>query len=329
MFILASSTASAQYQINHSDITNQRSCFSGHFTSYESWLAMITKSNKRKAKTEEELQVRLQKFKDIFSQENFARYQASVDCIIFKYKVDNIMVDGYFIQPKGKQDLPILIYNRGGNGRYGAVNFASMMRTLFPLTDENFAIIGSQYRGAFTNVIKGQYDEFGGADVDDVVTLAELIPHIDSVNPQKIGMYGASRGGMQTFLALKRLTNIKAIAVIAGASDLLKELAFRPAMENVYKKRIPNYKENKEAELSKRSVLHWVEELDTTVPILIQHGDQDLRVSVDNALWLAAALEKRSHPHQLSIYKGEAHGFKGEARVAALDELIAWFKMHL
>lgn len=329
MFILASSTASANYQINHSDITNQRSCFSGHFASYESWLAMITKSNKRTAKTEEELQVRLQKFKDIFSQANFARYQASVDCIIFKYKVDNIMVDGYFIQPKGKQDLPILIYNRGGNGRYGAVNFASMMRTLFPLTDENFAIIGSQYRGAFNKVVKGQYDEFGGVDVNDVVKLAELIPNIESVNPQKIGMFGSSRGGMQTFLTLKRLTNIKAVAVIAGASDLLKELAFRPAMENVYKKRIPNYEENKEAELSKRSVLHWLDSIDITIPILIQHGDQDKNVSVDNALWLSNGLKKRSHPHQLSIYPGEGHSFKTNAKVKALSELSNWFKKHL
>lgn len=329
VFIFASFSASAQNPISHSDITNQRSCFSGQFSSYESWLAFIKEVNGRKAKTEAELKIRIQKFQEMFSEEDFNRNQATIDCVIFKYKVGDILVDGFFIQPKGKKNLPILVYNRGGNGRYGAVHFTSMFRQLFPISEKGFAVIGSQYRGAFNKVVKGQYDEFGGVDVDDVVALVDLIPSIDSVNPQKIGMFGSSRGGMQTFLALKRLTNIKAVAVIAGASDLLKELAFRPEMENVYKLRIPNYEQNKETELSNRSVLHWLDSIDMRVPILIQHGDQDKRVSVDNALWLAAALEKRNHPHELSIYEGQAHGFKGDAKIIAREELISWFNTHL
>ena len=35
-----------------------------------------------------------------------------------------------------------------------------------------------------------------------------------------VGMLGASRGGMQTYLALKQTDKVKAVAVIAGVADL-------------------------------------------------------------------------------------------------------------
>ncbi|MFM9745630.1 alpha/beta hydrolase family protein, partial [Streptomyces brasiliscabiei] len=84
---------------------------------------------------------------------------------------------------------------------------------------------------------------------------------------------------------------VKAIATIAGATDLLKELEFLPAMEKVYKHRIPNYKVNKVDELSKRSVLNWVNGLSPEVPILLIHGGNDKRVSVNNSIEFAKALD--------------------------------------
>ncbi|MGO4894126.1 alpha/beta hydrolase family protein [Flavobacterium sp. W21_SRS_FM6] len=234
------------------------------------------------------------------------------------------------MKPKGQTDLPVLVYNRGGNGRYVAVVFGSMMASLFPMAEQGFAIIGSQYRGSFDKEeIIGKSDEFGGEDVLDVVKLAKYIPYIKDVDSTKVGMYGSSRGGMQTFLAMQKMPEIKAVATIAGASDLLRELKFRQAMEKVYENRIPNYAANKEVELDKRSVLKWADKLNKNVPILIQHGDRDTRVSVENAKWLAATLAKLEHPHKLSIYKDEGHGFSPKTRPTAIKELADWFHQHL
>lgn len=253
-----------------------------------------------------------------------------MECITFKYSVEDVIVEGYLMKPKGQDNLPVLIYNRGGNGRYGAVVFGVMMSSLFPMAEKGFAIIGSQYRGAFNKkMVIGKYDEFGGKDVFDVVKLANYIPFIKDVNATKIGMYGASRGGMQTFLAMQKMPEVKAVATIMGASDLLRELEFRQAMEKVYKIRIPHYATNKEAELAKRSVLKWADKLNKNVPILIQHGDMDERVSVENAKWLAASLTKLEHPHKLSIYKDEGHGWSPKTKPIAHKELADWFHQHL
>ena len=77
-----------------------------------------------------------------------------------------------------------------------------MMRNLFPIANQGFVIIGSQYRG--TGSKNNLLDEFGGKDVNDVTALLDYIPSIKDADPERIGMYGASRGGMQTHLVLKQ-----------------------------------------------------------------------------------------------------------------------------
>ena len=78
---------------------------------------------------------------------------------------------------------------------------------------------------------------------------------LKNVDSTKVAMYGSSQGGMQTFLALQKMPEVKAVASIYRVSDLLRILKFRPSMEEVYKIRIPNYILNKEVEFGKRSVL--------------------------------------------------------------------------
>ncbi|WP_342355302.1 alpha/beta hydrolase family protein [Pseudoalteromonas luteoviolacea] len=222
--------------------------------------------------------------------------------------------------------LPVLIYNRGGNGSFGTMVFGTMMNNLFPVADQGFVIIGSQYRRS--NSKYKLLDEFGGKDVNDVVALQKFIPAIVGADSSKVGMYGASRGSMQTFLALKKMNNIKAVASIAGVSDLLKGLEYRPEMENVYKKRIPLYEKNKTSELQKRSVLRWVDQLPSDVPVLLLHGTKDKRVSVNHSITLAKAFSKTGVPHKLVLYAGDSHGLRNN-KAKSHKEIANWFKQHL
>ncbi len=73
-------------------------------------------------------------------------------------------------------------------------------------------------------------------------------------------------------------------------------------MEKVFKHRIPDYEKNKVAELEKRSVLNWTTDLSPNVPILLLHGTNDKRVSVNHSIDLAASLKKNNIPHKLVLY---------------------------
>lgn len=328
ILFLLSMSIHAEEIIKSDQIKHQWNCFGGTFSDYDKWRTSIKEKNARKIKSEEQLKKFMASLDSMFGKEQFNQYKATLACRNFQYTVNGHLVNGYVIKPKSTQNkLPVLIYNRGGNENFGGVVFASMMRNLFPIAAEGFIIIGSQYRGTFMPESTVS-DEYGGADVDDVLSLLQYIPHIESADPDRIGMYGASRGGMQTFLVLKQAKNIKAVATIAGNSDLLKGLKERPEMERVYKARIPEYEHNKTAELEKRSVLKWVDELPTDVPVLLIHGTDDKRVSVSHSKELAEALEQNNIPHKLVLYQDDSHTLS-KNKDQANKELVNWFQKHL
>jgi dipeptidyl aminopeptidase/acylaminoacyl peptidase len=57
-------------------------------------------------------------------------------------------------------------------------------------------------------------------------------------------MFGWSRGGMMTYLALARTDRIAAAIVGSGVTDLPDMLARRPEMEDVFQALVPGYPGN-------------------------------------------------------------------------------------
>jgi len=99
-------------------------------------------------------------------------------------------------------------------------------------------------------------------------------------------------------------------------------------MEKVYARRIPGYRKNKVAELERRSVLKWVNELSPIIPILLLHGTNDKRVSVNHSIDLAAALSASNIPHKLVLYPDDNHGLM-QNKEKANKELVSWFREYL
>lgn len=178
LFISLASTASNL--IHHEQVKNQQNCFRWAFADYDSWRAMMKRGYEKRAKSTDMVSQRLARFDATFGKEKFEHFKNSIDCRTFEYEVDSHNVKGYVIKPKtADKKLPVLIYNRGGNGNFGGVVFGAMMHHLFPIAEEGFVIIGSQYRGTQTKL--DNLDEFGGADVKDVTMLLDFIPDRKSV----------------------------------------------------------------------------------------------------------------------------------------------------
>ena len=97
----------------------------------------------------------------------------------------------------------------------------SFTRDLSEISSKGYVIIASQYRG--NDGGEGQ-EEFGGKDVNDVLNLIPLLSQVPSADTWRIGMYGWSRGGLMTYIALAKTTKIKAAVVGSGVTDLIKAL---------------------------------------------------------------------------------------------------------
>ena len=252
------------------------------------------------------------------------KYIDSIDIYRITYLSDGLKVNGLLVKPKEPGSYPCIIYNRGGNREFGKLVAAHGILMLGKLAKEGYVVIASQYRG--NGGSEGQ-EEFGGAEVNDILILPEVLKEVPEADTEKIGMYGWSRGGMMTYLALTKMDQIKAAVVGGARSDLT--LIDRPNMETgVYAELIPNYYENKEVELKKRSAVYWADQFPKEVPILLLHGNADWRVKSTNSLKLALEFEAHRIPYRLKIFEGADHGineFKDEVH----EDVLGWFDKYL
>jgi dipeptidyl aminopeptidase/acylaminoacyl peptidase len=231
--------------------------------------------------------------------------RAEVEVYSITYLSDGLEVKGYLAMPTAGENLPCVIFNRGGNRDFGALSDKGAANSLGEFASWGYVAVASQYRGNAGG--EGQ-EEFGGADVIDVLNLIPLLESLPWADASRIGMFGWSRGGMMTYIALARTDRIAAAIVGAGIVDLFDAIERRPEMEEgVYVALIPNYLNNKENALKARSAIYWPEELSKTTPILLLHGSADWRVHPTQAIHMALALYESEHPFRFVFFEGGDH----------------------
>lgn len=222
------------------------------------------------------------------------------------YSSGGLKVKGYLVIPAGTGPFPCLISNRGGNREFGAISDIGAFGWLGHMAHWGYLVIASQYRG----VAGGEgMEEFGGADVDDVLNLIPILESLPEADASRIGMWGGSRGGMMTYLALARTDRLRAAVIAAGVSDSFDTVKRRPAMETeVYAELVPDWETNREAALIARSAVRWADKLNMNTPILLLHGTADWRVDCSQSIAMANALLPLKHPFRLVLLEGGDHG---------------------
>ena len=253
------------------------------------------------------------------------RYLDSIEVYKITYLSDGLKIRGYMVKPKKTGKYPCIIYNRGGNRDFGFLTGADAI-TMGQIAKEGYVLIASQYRGNRGSEGK---EEFGGKDVNDITILPEVLKEIEVADTSKIGMYGWSRGGMMTYIALTKMKEIKAVVVGGAPSNTISLIEDRPEMEkNVLSELIPNYAENKFVELEKRSAIKWANKFPKDVPILMLHGSSDSRVKPEQSLNLALEFEKYRIPYRLIIFEGGDHGISEHGKEVN-EQVLNWFDKYL
>jgi len=142
-----------------------------------------------------------------------------------------------------------------------------------------------------------------------VLNLIPLLESMPEADASRIGMLGSSRGGMMTYLALTRTDRIDAAVVLSGISDSFDTVTRRPDMEMyVYAELVPEWGQDRQEALERRSAVLWPEKLNNETPILLLHGSADWRVHPTQALRMASALYEVNHPFRFVFFEGGDHG---------------------
>jgi dipeptidyl aminopeptidase/acylaminoacyl peptidase len=258
-----------------------------------------------------------------------ATTQTEFDCRHMWYRSDAIPVSGYIFKPKTTTGRlwPVILYNRGGTGDFGLIE--DLVRVEFYLlAKEGYVVLATEYRSTGD---KGRRDQWGGADVDDVLNLVSVAKELGYIDSERMFMLGVSRGGMMTYLALKNKVPVKAAAVVAGPSDLEPLGAYRSDFLNGdagcdgWSKVWPDSEHRKAEYYRVRSAVAWANQIDT--PVLILHSRTDTKVPVSQAFAIAEKLQENKKEYELVIYGKDGHSLPLN-RTDRNQHIIRWFHAH-
>jgi dipeptidyl aminopeptidase/acylaminoacyl peptidase len=240
------------------------------------------------------------------------------------YRSDGLKVVAYLSSPAepGKKVYPVIIFNRGSGVRN---DISYVHAPLFKkLVYEGFIVIAPALRGSEGG--EGT-DEVGGDDLNDIMNILPLLKQIPQADSSNLFMLGESRGGIMTFLALKRKFPLRAAATVGAITDMAFYLKDRPWAEEFFRENFPSYEENKDSILRARSAIYWADQLE--VPLLLMNGQADPQVVPGHALNLAGRLSELGKEYQLIILQGGNHILSGIHTEKRDREVVDWFKKYI
>ena len=204
-----------------------------------------------------------------------------------------------------------------------------------PLLNEGFAIFAVRH---------GSSPEFGipeaVADVRRAVRYIRLNADDFRVDPNRLGVYGASAGGHLSLMLgtasddgdpdhqdpVERISDrVQAVVALVPPTDL--KIMVSAAID-----RLPAYDQFPALELSMdearaHSPIEYVTPDDA--PTLLLAGVKDDLVPVEHSRSIHAEFDRRKVENKLVEYADSGHGFTPQDLVSANQELAAWFRRHL
>jgi dipeptidyl aminopeptidase/acylaminoacyl peptidase len=127
-----------------------------------------------------------------------------------------------------------------------------------------------------------------------------------------------------TYLALARVSWIKAAITVGASTNLVREEKLRPEMKSLNKKIFGGGLKEKK----RRSALFWVHLFFKKTPLLIMHGGSDWRVSPLDSIELVKKLYENHIPCRFILFDGADHVLS-EHENESTEIIFSWFERFL
>ncbi len=208
----------------------------------------------------------------------------------------------------------------------------SFNRTAVALASRGYVALAPNPRGstgygrAFE---EANHKDLGGGDLEDEVAGAKFLVATGYVDPRRIGITGGSYGGYMTLMAVAKTPSLWAAAVEQyGIIDWARMYVTEGATLQQYQRGLMGDPVADAAVYRASSPMTFIAQ--TTAPLLVLQGDNDIRVPKSQAEQVVAALKAKGAIVDAHFYPNEGHGFvKRENQIDALERTIAWFDRYL
>jgi dipeptidyl aminopeptidase/acylaminoacyl peptidase len=240
-------------------------------------------------------------------------------------------IEGWLMKPldyePGKKYPAILSIHGGPSGMYG-YGFNLSFQTF---AHHGFAVIYINPRGS-----SGYSSEFGlavvrdwgGKDFQDIMAGVDCAIGTGIVDPDRLGVAGWSYGGFMTCWTVTHSNRFKAAVAGACISDLISAYGTQDVGVGFveFSNGGPPWADPEG--LIAQSSVRFMDRV--TTPVLLLHGEGDLRCPVSQADEVFYALQRQGKTCVLVRYPGEFHGLvKPRNKVDRQERMCAWFEHYL
>jgi acylaminoacyl-peptidase len=243
---------------------------------------------------------------------------------------DGLEIEGWLLRPPGfdpGRRHPLVMEIHGGpHSQYGWVFFhelqvlAGQGLLVFVTNPRGSDGYGEPFRRACVR-------DWGGRDYEDLMTaLDQLIARTGFVDEARMGVGGGSYGGFMTNWVVGHTDRFAAAVTMRSISNLVSEFAQHDIVlwGEIEMGPLPWPDPD---ELWRRSPIRYVRDINT--PLLILHGEMDLRCAVSQAEELFGAMRLLGKEVEFVRFPGESHdlsrGGRPDRRIERLRRISSWF----
>ncbi len=249
---------------------------------------------------------------------------------------DGMEIEGLLTYPMnyepGKK-YPMILNVHGGPAGVFAQNFIASNQTTYPIAafaEAGMFVLRLNPRGSGGYGVAfrlANQRDWGGADFRDLMAGVDYVIKMGSVDENKLGVRGWSYGGFMSSWIVGHTDRFKAASIGAPVVDL----SFQNMTDDIPGFLVSYMKTEPWADwavFDAHSPLRYVQNVKT--PVMLQHGEADARVPINNSVMFYHALKRRGIPVQLLALPRQPHGpTEPKMILKVMQSNMEWFKKYL
>jgi dipeptidyl aminopeptidase/acylaminoacyl peptidase len=244
-----------------------------------------------------------------------------MDKITYRSRAGGLEIPAFVFQPlktRGPRSHPALVWVHEDVRGHLYEHYIPYIREA---TSKGYIVIAPEYRGGigYGQALYAAID-YGGAEVDDVVTAVDVLKtRYSAVDPGRVGVIGWSHGGLIALLSVFRNpTLFKAAVAAVPVANLFQRLAWKGVDRQRQlidpQNRFGGAPSEKHAVYKDRSPLFGVDRLQ--IPLLVTVATNDEDVNIEESMQLVDALRARKPQlAETKVYDNPPGGHRFDRRV--------------
>jgi dipeptidyl aminopeptidase/acylaminoacyl peptidase len=250
--------------------------------------------------------------------------------------VDGLEIEGLLTYPCGYENgkrYPLLVSVHGGPANAWLQFFIGMQSfygQVAAFAARGYAVLRCNVRGstgygqAFR---RANYRDWGGKDVQDLLSGVDHIVALGVADPQRLGIMGWSYGGYLTAATITQTDRFRAAVIGAGMVDLVSYATGHDSPGYLPSHFGGEVWEVASLLLERSPIVHADR---VTTPTLILHGENDQRVPIWQGYEFYNALIRCSCPVQMVVYPRTGHTPSDpRSLLDVMDRIQAWMEANI